>query len=200
MMLLILPLVVVLNTTPDPLPLVPSTAEMVHEVRTYFGGETRAAVAVAGVGLVATTASATFLLHRQPDGSSHPILRGMALPLGALGLAQLGLAAALYLRTGPQVERLIPQLHRDPAGFVADERTRMTRVNGNWPVYRLVEIGLVGAGAGIAGTGFINGNDLLVGIGVGLALQVAVMMIVDAFAERRAHRYAERLEVFGRSR
>lgn len=198
---MLLPLLVVLAAAPSDMPLVPSSAQMAEDVQTYFGGETRAAVSVAAVGLVATAVSATLLLHGREGQSPgiSPLLRGLSVPLGVLGLAQLTLGTALYLRTGPQVNRLLMQLQSDPATFAREELIRMTRVNGNWPLYRLVEVALIGAGAGVAGYGFVNRIDVAVGLGLGLALQVAVMMVVDAFAERRAHLYGERLAAFGRT-
>ena len=42
--------------------------------------------------------------------------------------------------------------------------------------------------------GFVKKNDILKGLGIGLAVESALFLSLDFFAERRAHQYRDKLE------
>src|SRR5437867_7578415 len=89
----------------------------------YFNGEKNAGLFLAGIGLAELAAAA--LLFRQD-------LRSLAATIGVLALAEIALGVGLYLRTDPQVGRLVSQLGAEPARFYTDEGARMARVQRNF--------------------------------------------------------------------
>lgn len=146
----------------------------------YFAAEKQEAVLFMLVG-VAAIAVAVMLLARRHR------YRGMAYPLVGIALIQLTVGATVYFRTDEQVAALQAQYRQDPAAFKADETRRMETVVRNFDAYKVIEIALLVAGLAMA-LG-LRRRELWHAVGVGLALQSALMLMLDLFAEKRADEY-----------
>jgi len=146
----------------------------------YFNGEKYAGLLLAGVATALLVAAAIMFRARLD-------LRAFALTLGILALAQIVLGVGLYLRTGPQVSRLVAQLHSDAAGFRAAESARMARVQSNFVVVEYVELAVIilTAVAAVAQK-HAPGRS---GIALGLLISASMLLAFDVIAERRGAEY-----------
>jgi hypothetical protein len=81
--------------------------------------------------------------------------------------------------------------------LINEEVPRMEKVMKNFVVYRYTEIGLLLGGVLLFI--FFRSNperQLWMGIGAGLALQAAIMLLADGLAERRGHTYLEGMKSY----
>lgn len=144
----------------------------------YFEGEKSAGLFLAGIG-VAELAAAAVLVRAD--------LRSFAATIAVLALAEIALGIGLYLRTDPQVGRLVSQLVAEPARFHADEGARMARVQRNFVVIEYVELVLIIVSAVVAITQ--KGRPGLTGVALGLLISAAFLLTFDLVAERRGAAY-----------
>jgi hypothetical protein len=125
------------------------------------------------------------------------IWRGLAIPLIGVGLIQVVVGSTVLTRAQTQITTLTTQAMSDRAQFRSDEGVRMKKVNDNFVVYRWIEIAFVVAGLALILT--MRHREFLLGLGIGLLLQGAIMLALDQFAERRGAVYAERVASWMRS-
>jgi hypothetical protein len=106
----------------------------------------------------------------------------------------------VWQRTDAQVAALSARYASDRAGFQRAEAARMAAVNRNFRLYKAIEIALLAAGVALVvvnhrRTGIAEGRGAFWrAFGVGLALQAALMLTLDLFAEARGTAYAARIE------
>jgi hypothetical protein len=72
----------------------------------------------------------------------------------------------------------------------------MYRIADRFVLYRYAELGVLATGAGLMSYGFAKHEDTVAGIGLGLSAHAVALLVLDYFAERRTHRYIDRLEAF----
>lgn len=155
-------------------------------VSSYFDAERAESLLFMLVGATALCASAYLLIVRR-----QPFSRGLAFPLIAVALIQLSVGATVFVRSPSDASRVNAALESDRAHIAAVEVPRMKVVIRNFVLYRWIEIVLLLAGVAlllIAAKG-----TLMRGAGLGLALQSALMLTLDLFAERRAQVYLDML-------
>jgi hypothetical protein len=151
----------------------------------YFTGEKHAGLLAAGVGVVALVAAA---LLWQPRWG----LRSFAVALGAFALVELAVGVGLYVKTGPQTERLLGQLEAAPAQLRAGEGARMVKVQRNFGYLEVGWIVLVAATA-VAAVVFKE-RATLSGVAMALLLHAAFLLAFDLVAERRGAAYLAALQ------
>ncbi|MGH9203319.1 MAG: hypothetical protein ACRD2A_18985, partial [Vicinamibacterales bacterium] len=151
----------------------------------YFNGEKNAGLFLAGVGVVAIVA-ATLMYRSQPD------LRAFALTLGILALAEIALGTGLYLRTDPQVNRLVAQLGSEPSRFYSEEGARMTRVQRTFVVVEYVELAIIIVSSIVVVA--LKNRSGLTGVALGLLVNAACLLAFDHIAERRGAVYLAAIE------
>lgn len=121
--------------------------------------------------------------------------KGAAIPLMVIAVIQIVVGYTVYARSDKQRIDTVYAFDMNPDKLKNDELPRMQVVNRNFIIYRWVEIALLIAGTVIA---FIyNGNadkQFWFGLGIALALQAAIMLGADYFAEQRALNYAKGIE------
>jgi len=144
----------------------------------YFEGEKSAGLFLACIGVAELAAAA--LLYRAD-------LRSFATTIGVLALAEIALGVGLYLRTDPQVGRLVSQLGAEPARFYVDESARMARVQSNFVIVEYVETAFIMVSALVAVAQ--KGRPGLTGIALGLLVSAAFLLTFDLVAERRGEAY-----------
>jgi hypothetical protein len=155
---------------------------------TYFEGEKLAGLLAAAVGLVSLAAAAVFFQPRWD-------LRPFAVVLGVVGLVELAVGLGLWVRTGPQVERLLAQLVTDANRFYTEEGARMVKVQKNFITLERVWIGLLGVSTFVALTQ--KSRPVPFGVALGLMLHAAFFLAFDLVAERRGAEYLVSIEGFG---
>jgi hypothetical protein len=158
--------------------------DLATALTTYFSAEKQAMLPIIVIGLVATVAAGWLTFGAGA-------LRGMAIPLGLIGLLELGVGVAVYARTDSQVAALDDQRARDAQAMITAESTRMAGVMNAFTIIKIVEVVLIALGAGLAWS--LSRSDFWFAFGVGLVVQATVMLVFDLFAERRAGPYVEAL-------
>jgi hypothetical protein len=146
----------------------------------YFDGEKYAGLLLAGVAAGILVAAAVIFRGRTD-------LRSFAFTLAILALAEIALGLGLYLRTGPQVQRLAAQLGSDAPAFRSAEAARMARVQRTFVIVEYVEGAIIVVCAVVALTQ--KHRPVLTGVGLGLLIHGAVLLAFDAIAERRGAAY-----------
>lgn len=157
---------------------------------TYFDGEKNAGLMLLGLGLVVVTGAAILFPARWE-------LRSFAVTLAVFGLVEVAIGAGLYLKTGPQVDRLVLQLTSEPAAFQATEGPRMAAVQRNFVILESVWLVLI-AGSAILAI-WQKRSTTISGIALGVIVNVTVFFAFDVIAERRGERYAQLLSLLGSS-
>jgi hypothetical protein len=161
--------------------------EHIHRaLTTYFDGEKNAGLMLFGIGLVVMTGAMVLFPSRWE-------LRSFAVTLAVFGLLEVVIGAGFYLKTGPQVARLLLQLTNEPAVFYAVEGSRMAVVQRNFVILESVWLAFL-AGSGIVAF-WQKRNTTISGIALGVLFNVAVLLAFDIIAERRGDRYAQFLSL-----
>ena len=150
----------------------------------YFNGEKYAGLILAAIALTAIV-TAIVLFRANAD------LRSFAITLAVVATAEIGLGVGLYVRTGPQVERLAEQLRSEAAGVRAAETIRMTRVQRNFVVIEYVELCLIGVTAIAAFLLKVRPGPS--GVALGLLINASLLLAFDLLAERRGDQYVTAL-------
>jgi hypothetical protein len=88
-------------------------------------------------------------------------------------------------------------LTANPAEFAKSERERVARVTSRFQPILLAVEGALSAGGGVfAGLGALRRDDLMLGVGLGFAVQGLVMFLLDWAVLDRASAYATALSLF----
>lgn len=124
------------------------------------------------------------------DGKE-PFFRGVAAPFVVLGLALTVVGATVGFRAPAQVERLSAAFIAEPEKTRAEEQARMEKVNKAWSVYLTAWATFAIVGLLLR---FALKHEFARGIGTALVFFGGVGMLIDGFAERRAHSYTKALE------
>ena len=166
-------------------------AELVRRLNVYFAAEKNESLFFMGIGLAALIGAGVMLSRKRR------LLKGAAWPILAVGLIQIGVGSSVYFRTDAQVAALEAQIEADPGAYVHEETARMTTVAYWFDIYKIIEIGLLVAGAVALVAGSLRRRDLARGLGLGLVAQSGLMLVLDFFAEARADVYIEVITRFG---
>lgn len=160
------------------------------DMRAYFGGEKAEGWVFMGSG-AASIGGGVFALTRTTGFS-----RGLGWTTISLGAVEIFGVGIYALGLDSKIDELSGQLARDPAGYRRDELPRVEGVKSRFVAYRFTEIGILAVGAGLATYGFAKPSPTFQGVGIGLAGEAALLLVLDYFAERRAHTYADQIRAF----
>jgi drug/metabolite transporter (DMT)-like permease len=161
-------------------------------IHKYFISEKQESLLFLFVGIAAMAAALVFFFFIKGHPSFH---KGAAIPLFAIGLIQLAVGFTVYARSDKQRLDVAYHIGTEPQGYVKNtELPRMQAVMRNFVIYRWVEIALVVAGLALAFV-FRGSPDrsFLHGLGIALAIQAAIMLGADYFAEKRGGIYMNEL-------
>ncbi len=117
--------------------------------------------------------------------------RGVAWPFVVLGLALTITGATVGFRTPAQVERLTAAFVAEPEKTRVEEQARMEKVNKAWATYLTTWATFAVVGLLLR---FALKNEFGRGVGTALVFFAGVGLLIDGFAERRAHPYTRALE------
>lgn len=157
---------------------------VMHE---YFQGEkVEALVFILSIGLL----SLIFGIWLLTEGGN--FAKGVAIPFLALALISVSVGSVVGFRTPNQLKTLENGLVTNKIVTINSEIERMEKVNSAWPKYLVIWItfGIVGLTLRI-----LTKNDFTQGLGVALVFFSGVTLIIDGFAERRAIKYANHLNI-----
>ena len=158
-------------------------ASLDQTMERYFHGERDEGYAWMAAGDASLVAGGALLAQ----GSG--IARGLSYPLLAVGAIQLVAGLSSLARSDGRLDDLRRRSALDPRAVREGEGKRIERLNFLFKVIRYTEYSLLGLGAVGAAVGAGIREDQLLGAGLGLAEEAALMLTLDHFAEQRAHRY-----------
>jgi len=156
----------------------------------YYSGERTSAIIIASLG-TASVAGGIVLVTRPED-----FARGFAWPLIALGGLEAIGAFVYAFQVGAEIRHYDDSYAKDRAAFRQEETTHMKGTRSRFVFYLLTEAVLLATGVGIAIGGFAANQDVLKGVGLGIASIAAPFVIIDSINNARAGAYADHLEHF----
>ncbi len=159
----------------------------------YFSGEKQESLLFLIIGIAAILLAITcwFFIKSNPA-----FFKGAAIPLLAIGLIQSVVGYTVYARTDKQRTEIAYNIGMEPVAFTKHtEMPRMKKVMVNFVIYRWVEIAFILTGLLLIF--LFRSNPVKAfwfGFGVALAIQAAIMLGADYFAEKRGKVYSKALE------
>jgi len=123
--------------------------------------------------------------------------KGAAIPLLLIGIIQAIVGYTVYARSDEQRINNVYAYDMNPDRLRNEELPRMQAVNKRFTLYRWIEIVFIICGLILV---FVQRNEsprsFWYGLGLALAIQSAIMLAADYFAEKRAQVYANQLQDF----
>ncbi|MFM9074285.1 MAG: hypothetical protein ACKORJ_01750, partial [Bacteroidota bacterium] len=148
----------------------------------YFTGERNESYGFLAMGVITLGLGVYFFLVRKGQ-----YLRGMALPFLLVAVLEIIVGITIVTRSPKDIVRVEGYLLNDLPQIELAEIPRMETVMRNFVVFRYVEIALIITGLVIL---FRSARGTFWrGFAAGLALQAAIVLSLDFFAERRGHEY-----------
>lgn len=157
-------------------------------VKDYFNAEKLESIFFIAVGVIAILIALWFWFK-----TKNSFYSGIAYPLVLIAVIQITVGLSVFLRSPKDISRVEEYYARDKNKISEVEIPRMNTVMKNFVIYRYIEIGLIIAGLLLYF--IINKDELLKGIGFGLAIQSLLMLVLDLFAEKRGADYLEYLKI-----
>jgi hypothetical protein len=177
-----------------PLP-APARAPIGDEMRGYYASEKTTAFIFVGVGS-ASAVGGGVLLATAPHGGSGDFARGLGGSLLGVGALEAAGAAFYALQVGAESAHYEETLARDPSSYKREELTHIHGTTSRFVAYRLSELGLALAGAGVATYGFVKNQDTWKGVGIGVAAEAITFFTLDSFGQARAKDYEDQVRRF----
>jgi drug/metabolite transporter (DMT)-like permease len=160
------------------------------DIEKYFLAEKQESMLFIIIGIAAIVAAGIFYLAVKSPG-----FRGAAFPLLIIGVIQIAVGYTVYSRADAQRKDIVYKLDMNPDSLRDREIPRMEAVMRNFTLYRWVEIALLLVGISLALQAKIKvNNPFVLGLGLALALQAALMLGADYFAEKRGAEYLKGLK------
>jgi hypothetical protein len=158
----------------------------------YFIAEKQESLLFLIIGMVAILLAIVFWFFIKSNPS---FFKGAAIPLLAIGLIQIVVGYTVYSRTDKQKKDIAYNIGIEPVSFVKQtELPRMEKVMTNFIIYRWVEIAFIITGLVLIFIFKSNPDkSFWYGLGMALAIQAALMLCADYFAEKRGKVYTEEL-------
>jgi len=159
----------------------------------YFIAEKQESLLFLIVGIVALILAVVcwFFIKSNPN-----FYKGAAIPLLAIGLIQMVVGYTVYSRTDKQKADIAYNMGMEPVAYVKQtEMPRMKTVMTNFIIYRWVEIIFIITGLVLIFLFRQNSErSFWYGFGIALAIQAAIMLGADYFAEQRGKVYVDELK------
>ena len=158
----------------------------------YFVAEKQESLLFLIFGIAAIMLAILFLIFIKSNPSFY---KGAAIPLLAIGIIQCTVGFTVYARSGKQMKDVAYNLGIEPAQYARQtELPRMNHVMKNFVTYRWTEIAFIVIGVALVLLFRSNpARAFWYGFGLTLAIQAAIMLGADYFAEQRGRVYTEAL-------
>ena len=161
-------------------------------IHKYFMAEKQESLLFLIIGIVALILSVLFFFFIK----TNPLFfKGVAIPLAAIGIIQCVVGYTVYARSNKQRMDIAYNIGIEPSGYTkSEELPRMETVMKNFIIYRWTEIAFIVTGL-IVFFLFRSNPDktFWYGLGITLAIQGALMLWADYFAEKRGAVYTTEL-------
>ena len=174
--------------TPDLLATPLSLPELQDEMHQYLRKEMRGGFVLMAMGAPAVALGGGLLAQ------DRALWRGFAYPVLIIGALEFAGGLLFSARTPRQVRKLERDFAEAPIATRDAELRRMRRINLQFTLIEALEVTLLTGGIGLAAVGGVTRNETLTGVGLGLALESAGLLVFDVFAGQRATQYRHSLE------
>jgi hypothetical protein len=154
-------------------------------IETYFGTERAGGLVFIIVGILAIGLAIWGWQHG-------PFWRGAAWPLVAVALIQISVGIAFSLRSHGDLQRVQHIITQEQERIAGEELPRMQAVLKSYAISLRIEIALLAVG--LALLMLATRGSAWQGAGLGFAVQVGLVLLLDSLAERRAQTYLEWLQ------
>jgi len=163
-----------------------------NDIERYFNAEKNESLLFIMMGISAIVLALVFFFYLKSNWH-----KGAAIPFLLVGLMHLVVGSIVFRRSDKDRIRVTYAYDMNPGDISTKEIPRMELVNKKFVTYRYTEIVLLLIG--LALYFFFKSNrdkSFWVGLGVALAIEAAVSLGADYFAERRATDYTIQLKGF----
>ncbi len=162
------------------------------DIEKYFNAEKNESLLFIILGIAAIILALLFFFYLKTNWH-----KGFAIPLLVIGLLHFIVGYTVYKRCDADRKRSVYAYDMNPGDLKNQELPRMQKVVKNFVLYRYTEIALFLFGLGM----FIihrNQTDKIfwVGFGLALAIEAAISLGADFFAEQRVHHYVSGIVSF----
>lgn len=160
------------------------------DIEKYFIAEKQESLLFIGIGIAAIILAGLGLFLWKTQ-----CWKGAAIPLVVIAVLQIIIGYTVYARSDNQRIDAVYKLDMNPQELINKEIPRMEIVNENFVTYRWVEIVFIIAGVILFFLYRTNTDkQFFYGLGIALAIQAALMLGADYFAEKRASIYTTQLK------
>jgi hypothetical protein len=165
------------------------------DIEKYFTAEKNESLLFIIIGVAAIMVAIVFFFYLKTNW-----YKGAAIPFVVVGIMHLVVGSIVYKRSDGDRKRIVYAYDMISGDLKTKEIPRMELVNKNFIIYRYTEIALLLIGLGLyfyfRG---ITDKSFWVGLGLALAIEAAVSLGADYFAEKRATVYTNQLKAFTKS-
>jgi drug/metabolite transporter (DMT)-like permease len=165
-------------------------------IEKYFLAEKQESLFFLIIGIAAILLAVVFFFSWKTN-----FAKGATFPLLLIGLIEAAAGYVVYVRSDDQRINNVYSYDMNPGKLKNEELPRMKTVNRNFLIYRWGEIFFVVAGLVLI---FLyknnSGKTFLLGLGITLAIQAALLFGADFIAAKRAAIYTEQLENFANNK
>lgn len=160
------------------------------DIEKYFIAEKQESLLFLGIGIAALIIALLGIFVWKTQ-----FWKGASIPLVVIAVLQIIVGFTVYTRSDADRIRVVYAFDAIPSDLKEKELPRMETVNKNFVIYRYIEIALLLAGIALA---ILYRNNIdkqfVFGVAVTLAVQSALMLGADYFAEKRALIYTAQLK------
>jgi multidrug transporter EmrE-like cation transporter len=157
-----------------------------EQVTKYFDAEKFESIFFISAGIIAIILAfyLIFVLKK-------PFQNGIAYSIAAIALIQIVVGTSVFFRSPKDIVRVNHLIQTDLKKILSEEIPRMEVVMKNFALYKYIEIGLIVAGIGLL---VLSRNEIINGVGLGLAIQSSIMLLLDYIAAGRGDVYLKFLQ------
>lgn len=169
------------------------------DIEQYFLSEKNTGVFLLIAGAIAIIVALVFLLFIKPS-----IYKGIAIPLIAIGIAQVVMGYAAYSKSDKQRIDNVYAFDMNPDKLKSVELPRMQKALGSIKLFLGVELAVLAAGIILIimnkqyAEPAASTKAIWFGAGIGLAIQALVFFSVDLFVLNKSRTYTSALEQFAK--
>ncbi len=157
-----------------------------NQIVKYFNGEKAESYIFILIGVVTLVLALYFFF-----GLKSSFWRGVAIPFVLVALLEFVVGYTIVTRSPVDIVRVESFVNNEPQNIKTIEVPRMEKVLSNFVIFRYAEIALIILGIILMYSSM--SDTIWRGIGLGLFMQVSIVLCLDFFAERRGHVYLEYL-------
>lgn len=162
------------------------------DIEKYFNAEKNESLLFIMMGISAIILALIFFVYLKSNWH-----KGAAIPFLVVGLMHLVVGIIVFKRSDKDRIRVTYAYDMNPGDISIKEIPRMDLVNKNFITYRYTESVLLLTGLGLYFLFKSNAEkSFWVGLGVAIAIEAAISLGADYFAERRATDYTIQLKEF----